>query len=72
MNIKALNKTALFMGLTDKEIESCLSELKAAEKSYKKDSLILHAGDVTEHMGLVLSGSVTVESNDRKGKKYDE
>ena len=42
----------------------CLKELKAAEKAYKKDSLILHAGDLTKRMGLVLSGSMTIESND--------
>ena len=42
----------------------CIKALKEAQKTYKKDYLILHAGDVTKRMGLVLNGSVTVESND--------
>ncbi len=64
MNTKTLKDNVLFKGLTDDEITDCLKELKAAEKSYKKDTLILHAGDVTKRMGLVLGGSVTIESND--------
>lgn len=64
MNIKLLGKNALFNGLTDSEIADCLQELKATDKSYKKDAIILHAGDTTERMGLVLSGSVIVENND--------
>ena len=64
MDTKTLKDNVLFMGLTDDEMTDCLKELKAAEKAYKKDSLILHAGDLTKRMGLVLSGSVTIESND--------
>ena len=50
--------------MSDDEIRLCLSSLRAAEKEYEKGQLILHAGDVTDRMGLVLSGSVTIESND--------
>ncbi|MBR1763858.1 MAG: Crp/Fnr family transcriptional regulator [Ruminococcus sp.] len=64
MDIKTLKKNALFKGMTEGETDSCLSELRAVQKSYKKDSFILHAGDRTRRMGLVLLGSVTVESND--------
>lgn len=64
MDMKMLKDNVLFKGLTDGEMTECLKALKAAEKAYKKDSLILHAGDVTKRMGLVLNGSVTVESND--------
>lgn len=64
MDIKTLKENALFNGMTEGETDSCLSELRAVQRSYKKDSLILHAGDRTRRMGLVLSGSVTVESND--------
>lgn len=64
MDIGKFKSNALFKGMTDDEINSCLAALKASQKSYKKDSLILHAGDVTKKMGLMLSGSVTIESND--------
>ena len=59
-----LQKSILFKGMTDVERNTCLSSLNAHEKSYKKGSTILHAGSVTNQMGMVLSGSVTIESND--------
>lgn len=34
-----------------------------------KGHVLLHAGDVTERLGLVLEGSVTVESNDAWGNR---
>lgn len=64
MDIRKLTDNALFHGMTEAEIQDCLGELRAAQKSYKKDSLILCAGDTTRRMGLVMSGSVTVETND--------
>ena len=35
----------------------------------KKDSVILHAGDTTDRMCMVLEGSVTIESNDIWGNR---
>ena len=54
----------LIQGMTEEEAGLCLTALKAQKKQYAKDSLILHAGDRTDRMGLVLSGSVTIENND--------
>lgn len=59
-----INKTILFKGLTNVERTDCLKALSAKEKSYKKGSVVLSAGEKTARMGLVLSGSVTIESND--------
>lgn len=64
MNINNLHSNILFKDLTSTELENCLSALNAHEKSYKKGDIILYAGDTTNYMGLVLSGSVTIESND--------
>lgn len=64
MDAKELLKCRLFSGMTEREITKSLLELDYKEKSYEKDELILHAGDVTECIGMVLSGSVTIESND--------
>ena len=55
--------------MTKEEIEICLAELRATEKRYKKDEMILMAGDTTERFGLVLEGSVTIESNDIWGNR---
>lgn len=55
--------------MSESETERCLSELNAAEKEYQKDALILTAGDTTERFGLVLDGSVTIESNDIWGNR---
>lgn len=67
MNTALISKTVLFRGMEEKEIKECLHSLQAADKKYKKGSIILHAGDLTDRMGLVLSGSVTIESNDLWG-----
>ena len=61
---KIISDSILFKGMTDKEKEKCLSELNATEKTFKKNSLIMHAGELTDSMGMVLTGSVTIESND--------
>lgn len=57
------------MGMSEDEISGALSFLQAQEKQYKKGHVLLHAGDVTERLGLVLEGSVTIESNDAWGNR---
>ena len=64
-----LSEYALFQHLSAEDIASVLSELRAQERHYKKGSIILSAGHMTENMGLVLSGSVTVQSNDLWGNR---
>ena len=64
MNIQNLQKNILFKDLTEKELQSCLTTLNAYEKRYSKGDIILYAGDTTDYMGMVLSGSLTIESND--------
>ncbi|MCR5404586.1 MAG: Crp/Fnr family transcriptional regulator [Butyrivibrio sp.] len=69
MDIDVLEKSRLFQGLTAKELSLCLDSLDAKEKKYRKEDLILHAGDTTDKIGMVLSGSVTIESNDVWGNR---
>ena len=64
MNLEGVGKSRLFQGMTAKELSSCLDSLDAREKKYRKDEVILHAGEQTSNIGMVLSGSVTIESND--------
>lgn len=69
MNDDLLKKSILFKGMTDPERDECLLTLNAHRKSYKKGDAILHAGNLTDQMGMVLSGSVTIESNDMWGNR---
>ncbi len=64
-----LKENILFRGMNDAEIETALVSLSAIERTYEKNTLILHAGDRTVSLGLVLSGCVTVESNDMWGNR---
>jgi CRP-like cAMP-binding protein len=59
----------LFRGMTEPEITKALQVLEAHEKSYEKGETLLTAGTITERMGLVLEGSVTIESNDAWGNR---
>lgn len=69
MDAVQLQKTMLFRGLTDSEIAEALQVLEAHEKRYEKGETLLTAGSVTDRMGLVLEGSVTIESNDAWGNR---
>ena len=64
-----LKENIIFNGMSPDEIDQALSELYAIEKAYEKNSLILRAGDITDSLGLVLYGSVTIESNDMWGNR---
>ena len=64
-----LKENIIFNGMSSDEIDQALSELCAIEKAYEKNSLILRAGDITDYLGLVLSGSITIESNDMWGNR---
>ena len=64
-----VSESVLFSQLSPEEISSALSGLHAQVKEYKAGSIILSAGHTTEWMGLVLSGSVTVQSNDLWGNR---
>lgn len=68
-NKRIIDKCPVFSGMTDVEIEKCLSGLDSHEKAFRKNSYIMRAGDVTDRMGIVMSGSVTVESNDIWGNR---
>ena len=69
MNTATLAQSMLFRGMTEPEILSALDALHGEEKAYKKGSAVLRAGETTDRMGMVLSGSVTVESTDVWGNR---
>ena len=47
MDTGLLQNTVLFSRIKEDDIETALKELNAAEKRYKKGSVILHAGRTT-------------------------
>ena len=64
-----LRVSPFFKGLSDSEILSVLHCVNAATISKKRNSYILRAGDSTEVMGLVVSGSVLVIQEDLWGHR---
>lgn len=69
MDCNFLEKTILFREISVEEIRKMLDCLEAKEQAYQKGSVIFREGDVTETMGLVLSGTVRIENNDIWGNK---
>ena len=54
-----MKNSVLFKEMNDHEYTQCLKTLKAAEKKYKKDALILSAGDTTTSCLRMKSCSLT-------------
>ena len=69
MDMTFLRESGIFNSMTPDEISASLCALQAEEKHYKRGQLLFHAGDITERLGIVLEGSVTIESNDAWGNR---
>lgn len=69
MDYLFLSKTLLFRGIAPEEIQTMMGCLQGVTKKYAKGSTIHHAGESISTMGLILSGSVCVESDDVWGNK---
>ena len=69
MNYEFLSRTFLFQGTSPEETKHMLSCLKATPQSFAKGSTIWQVGDQVKMMGLVLNGSVHIESIDMMGNK---
>lgn len=63
MNYFFLSNTNLFHGIKENEIGEMICCLNAREKAYKKDEVILRAGDCVNEIGLVENGSVNIVVN---------
>lgn len=64
-----LSNTILFRGALPEEIQTMLDCLGAEKRTYQRGEVVYHAGDSTNFMGLVLSGSVSIENDDVWGNK---
>ena len=64
-----LEKTPVFQGFTEGELEEALALLQNRTKAYQKDQTIFLEGDFVSELGIVLEGSVTIERIDYQGNK---
>ncbi|HCS68252.1 MAG TPA: Crp/Fnr family transcriptional regulator [Oribacterium sp.] len=67
--VPILRKSPFFAGLNDEEILSVLHCVQATRVTRPQGSYIFHAGDSTEVMGLVLTGSVLIIQEDLWGHR---
>lgn len=59
----------VFQNFSPEEISEVLHSQRTRTREYPKNSLIFHAGDCIHEMGILLSGSVIIESIDFLGNK---
>ncbi len=69
MDFNFLKSTPLFHGMTPQEIKTLLGCLHPVEKTFQRGGVIYHAGDQIHTIGIVLSGSVSIENDDVWGNK---
>ena len=67
--LEVLQKTPLFYKMKESEIETILKCLNAMKRAYKKDEIILLAGEPVSQVGLVLEGSVQILREDISGSR---
>ena len=67
MNATILANTALFRGATPQEAEAMLNCLGAEERAYAKGERVCRCGDLVTELGMVLSGSVLIQTDDLWG-----
>ena len=62
-----LSKTALFRGAAPREVEEMLACLGGRRRSFAKGEIIYRTGERVTALGLVLTGSVLIQSSDLWG-----
>ncbi len=67
--LPVIRSSQLFYGISEEELTAMLACLKAEKKDFPKEAFVLCAGDTTESIGLVLSGSVLIIQEDIWGNR---
>lgn len=67
--LKIINKSSIFNGIADEEIEAMLGCLGARNEAFEKGQFILRPGDSPDCVGLMLSGSALVVQEDFWGNR---
>lgn len=69
MDYQFLSQTVLFRGSEPEQVKEMLKCFYAREKHYQKGEIVLYMGDLVKDLGIVLSGSVTIERDDLWGNR---
>ena len=69
MKAELIRKSIFFAGMNEEEKLAAYASMDVKEREYGKGETIFWAGTKTSCMGMVLSGSVTIESNDMWGNR---
>lgn len=69
LDLKFLNRTPLFRGIREEDLPGLLNCLHAKVSSYRKQDIILLAGQPVSSVGVVLSGQVQVVREDFMGNR---
>jgi len=69
MFYKILSKSAFFKGIADAEIPNILEYLAANSRIFKKDEIIVLAGDKAEQLGIIISGNAHLIKEDFFGNR---
>ena len=67
--LSVLNTSALFRGIEEADLPGLLACVEAGELSFRKGETLLHCGDRTERLGLVLTGTVHIVRDDFWGNR---
>ena len=67
--ISTLSTFALFRGIEESDLPGLLSCMEAGELSFRKGETLLHCGERTEQLGLVLAGTVHIVRDDFWGNR---
>ena len=66
-----ISESALFKDMTPLEIAAALKQMNVTQRSYQKGEMIMMAGDTGRRLGLIQSGSVTIENDDLWGYHFE-
>lgn len=69
MDFSFLPDTPIFQGFNAEDLALLLGSLAPIERTYQSGEVIFRLGEPTAYMGLVLSGAVSIESDDLYGAK---
>ena len=64
-----LSETALFRGIEETDFQGLLSCLEATERNFSKGETVLHRGDRTDRLGLLVEGTVHIVREDFWGNR---
>jgi cAMP-binding proteins - catabolite gene activator and regulatory subunit of cAMP-dependent protein kinases len=69
MSENVLNRSPLFQGIAQDNIEAILSCLSAIRREFQKGESILREGDIIKNVGILLSGTAQSVKTDITGKQ---